>query len=175
MYANIPAGSGVTFEIWDDALPLNIDGQLGDQFFHMVRMEPYWEDIPEKRTQLYEWLDQADYIVLSSNRLYGSIPRLPSRFPMTTRYYEALFSGELGFEPLVSFTSRPQLLGIEINDDNADESFTVYDHPRVDIFRKRPDFSMDAVRATVRAVRSRTHRAGHASSGHRCAERPDAH
>ncbi|MFO7697538.1 MAG: DUF2298 domain-containing protein, partial [Anaerolineae bacterium] len=147
MYENIPAGSGVTFEMWDDALPLNIDGKIGDQFFHTVRMEPYWEDIPDKRTQFYEWLEQADYIVLSSNRLYGSIPRLVSRYPMTTRYYEALFSGELGFEPLVSFTSRPQLFGIEIVDDDADESFTVYDHPRVSIFRKRADFSMDTVRA----------------------------
>ncbi len=45
---------------------------------------------------------------------------------MTTRYYEALFSGELGYDPLITFTSRPKFLGIEINDDDSDESFTVY-------------------------------------------------
>jgi YYY domain-containing protein len=147
MYEHIPSGADVTFETWDDALPLNLDGKIADQVFSMVRMDPYWEDIPEKRTELYNWLAQADYIVLSSNRLYGSIPRLPSRYPMTTRYYEALFSGELGFEPIATFTSRPQLFGLEIVDDDADESFTVYDHPKVTVLRKQPDFSIDAVRS----------------------------
>ncbi len=147
MYEHIPPGSTVTFEVWDDPLPLNIDGKIGDQVFRTIRTEPYWEDIPEKRAMLYEWIEQADYIVLSSNRLYGSIPRLATRYPMTTRYYEALFSGELGFEAVITFTSRPQLFGIEIVDDDADESFTVYDHPKVSIFRKRADFDMDAVRA----------------------------
>ena len=61
---------------------------------------------------------------------------------MTTRYYEALFSGELGYERMPTFTSRPRLFGIEIDDDDADESFTVYDHPKVILFRKRADFSM---------------------------------
>jgi len=147
IYANIPPGSALTFEVWDDALPLNLDGRLADQTYTMVRTDPYWEDIPEKRTALVEWLDQADYIILSSNRLYGSIPRLPSRYPMTTRYYEALFSGELGYEMLASFTSRPQLFGIEIVDDDADESFTVYDHPRVTVFRKTAAYSTEAVQA----------------------------
>jgi YYY domain-containing protein len=147
IYEHIPAGSTISFEVWDDPLPLNIDGQVGDQRYDTERMELYWEDIPEKRTQLYESLERLDYIILSSNRLYGSIPRLPSRYPMTTRYYEALFSGELGFERVMTFTSRPQLFGIQLVDDDADESFTVYDHPKVLIFQKRADFSMDAVQA----------------------------
>ncbi len=146
IYQNIPAGASLSFELWDDPLPLNLDGYIGDQVYNTVRMDLYWEDIPEKREQLYEWLDQVDYIVLSSNRLYGSIPRLPSRYPMTTRYYEALFSGELGFDPLIEFTSRPQLFGIQIVDDEADETFTVYDHPKVLIFQKRADFDLERVR-----------------------------
>ena len=146
IYGHIPAGSSITFEVWDDPVPLNIDGHNASAEYNHVRMDLYWEDIPEKREQLYAQLEQAEYIALTSNRLYGSIPRLPTRYPMTTRFYEALFSGELGYERLITFTSRPRLLGLEINDDNSDESFTVYDHPKVDIFKKRADFSMDKVR-----------------------------
>ncbi|MBN1399383.1 MAG: glycosyltransferase family 39 protein, partial [Anaerolineae bacterium] len=147
IYANLPQGSTIAWEVWDDPLPLNVDGHNAGIEYRQLKMDLYWEDLPEKRQQLYDVLREAQYISLSSNRLYGSIPRLPTRYPMTTRYYEALFSGELGFEPLVTFTSRPTLFGIEIVDDNADESFTVYDHPKVIIFRKRADFDMEQVRA----------------------------
>jgi YYY domain-containing protein len=145
MYEHIPAGSGISFELWDDPVPLNVDGHNASAEYHHVKMDLYWEDIPEKQQQLYDALQQAEYIALTSNRLYGSIPRLPARYPMTTRYYEALFSGELGYDRLITFTSRPRLFGIEINDDDSDESFTVYDHPKVTIFKKRPDFSMEKV------------------------------
>ncbi|MEA3407038.1 MAG: DUF2298 domain-containing protein [Chloroflexota bacterium] len=146
MYRNLPRGASVSYEVWDDPLPLNIDGRLASSYFDQVKMDLYAEDTPEKREKLYDWIERADYIVLSSNRLYKSIPRLPMRYPMTTRYYEALFSGELGFERTATFTSRPKLFGIEIVDDNAEEAFTVYDHPKVIIFRKRADFSMVRVR-----------------------------
>jgi len=146
IYENIPPGSSISYEVWDDPLPLNLDGRAAGHVYEQVRMDLYWEDTPEKREALYEWLERLDYVVLSSNRLYGSIPRLPTRYPMTTRYYEALFSGELGFEHLITFTSRPSLLGFEIVDDNADETFTVYDHPKVIIFQKGDDFSMARVR-----------------------------
>ena len=145
IYENIPRGSTISFEEWDDPVPLNVDGRIGGAEYKFVKMALYWEDIPEKREQLYSWLEQTEYIALTSNRLYGSIPRLYMRYPMTTRYYEALFSGELGYEPLITFTSRPKLFGIEIMDDNAEESFTVYDHPKVIIFKKRPDFSLAKV------------------------------
>ncbi|MFO7919121.1 MAG: DUF2298 domain-containing protein [Anaerolineae bacterium] len=147
MYENLPQGSSVSYEVWDDPLPLNVDGRLASSHFDQVRMDLYAEDTPEKREALYDWLEATDYIVLSSNRLYESIPRLPMRYPMTTHYYEALFSGELGFERVATFTSRPRLFGIEIVDDNAEEAFTVYDHPKVIIFEKGSDFSMARARS----------------------------
>ena len=121
---------------------MRIDGK--DPFgglYGGVELQWYGEDTPEKRQQAVQWLDKVQYINLTSNRLYLSIPRLPLRFPMTTKYYEALFDGSLGFEPVATFTSRPQLFGIEINDDDAEESFTVYDHPKVIIFQKTPAYS----------------------------------
>lgn len=149
MLANIPPGSVIANEHWDDPLPLRVDGKdpWGGMYKNLQPASPdglmdwYNEDTPEKRTQAIQWLDAADYIVLSSNRLYGSIPRLPMRYPLTTKYYQWLFDGTLGFEKVAEFTSRPQLLGIEINDDNSEEAFTVYDHPKVLIFKKTPQYS----------------------------------
>lgn len=142
MYANLLPGTAITWEEWDDPLPLNIDGRSAGDVVNQIKTGPYGEDTPEKRIMLYGWLVQTDYILLSSNRLYESIPRLPLRYPMTTRYYQALFSGELGFDLVKTFTSRPNLLGLEIVDDYADETFTVYDHPKVLLFKKNANFSL---------------------------------
>ncbi len=159
IFDNIPPGSVLANEHWDDPLPVRISGR--DPFGGMYRTlssssdgEMHWydEDTPEKRTQAIQWLDDAQYIILSSNRLYGSIPRLPMRYPMTTKYYQWLFDGTLGFDRIATFTSRPQLFGIEINDDNAEEAFTVYDHPKVIIFKKSPRYSHSATVALFNSV-----------------------
>ncbi len=104
IYANVPAGSTVANEHWDWGLPLPVDGYnpFGGMY-KGIEMQNYNEDTPEKREQLYDWLDQADYIFLASNRLYASIPRLPTRYPLTIAYYQALFAGELGFELVADF------------------------------------------------------------------------
>lgn len=148
MYENIPSGSVIANEHWDDALPLRIDGKdpYGSFGYSGVTMEWYGEDRPEKLEQALDWLDQADYIVLSSNRLYDSIPRLPMRYPMTVNYYDALFDGRLGFERVAEFTSYPQLFGIEIPDQGAEEAFSVYDHPRVQIFEKAAAYDRSTAR-----------------------------
>lgn len=155
IYANIPPGSVIANEQWDDPLPVSRNGRIpfpsipggpGATYRSLAsssdgEMHWYDEDTPDKRVQAIRWLDDAQYIVLSSNRLYGSIPRLPMRYPMTTKYYQWLFDGTLGFDRIATFTSRPQLAGIQINDDNAEEAFTVYDHPKVIIFKKSPRYS----------------------------------
>jgi len=159
IFENVPHGSVIANEHWDDPLPLRIDGK--DPFGGMYRglksssdglMQWYAEDTFEKRAQAIQWLDEADYIVLSSNRLYKTIPRLPMRYPLTTKYYEWLFDGALGFENAATITSRPQLFGIEIADDDAEESFTVYDHPKVLIFKKTPRYSSENTRALFNSV-----------------------
>ena len=91
-------------------------------------------------------LNQSDYIVESSNRLYGSIPKLPWRYPVTIRYYDLLFANALGFTKVYDETVSPHLGPWQINDQHADESFTVYDHPRVTIFQKTRPMTVDELR-----------------------------
>ncbi len=132
------ASSSVATEgTWDDPLPLSLApyNVWGAQY-QGYELQIHWEDIDIKRERMKYVLDRADYLTISSNRFYDAMPRNPQRYPLTIAYYRALFSGELGFELVGDFTSRPNLGPIEFRDDSAEEAWTVYDHPRVFIFKK---------------------------------------
>ncbi|MEJ7838133.1 MAG: DUF2298 domain-containing protein, partial [Thermomicrobiales bacterium] len=143
MYDNIPPGSVITSEHWDDGLPLRIPGE--DQgLFVGVQLELYHADDELKLATMVNQLDRADYVITSSNRVYGSTERIPERYPMTIAYYDALFDGSLGFELIETFEHPPELLGITLDDEWAEESLTVYDHPKVMIFQKTEAWSPNA-------------------------------
>ena len=138
---------------WDDGLPLRMDGY--DAFGGIYgghNLELYWEDDEAKRERMLDILEQGDYILISSNRQYASIPRLPTRYPLTIAYYHALFSGELGFELAAEFESAPSLGSWQFSEQAAEEPFTVYDHPKVLIFRKTAEFSLERARQILGAV-----------------------
>jgi 4-amino-4-deoxy-L-arabinose transferase-like glycosyltransferase len=151
IYQHLPPGSTISCEYWDDCLPLGGSGP-----YNIVELKPYDQDLSS--------LSRIDYLVLSSNRLYGSIMTVPEKYPVSAKFYYDLFSGKLGFKPVTQFVSRPNLKipyirlciyppfinygkivqtinfcpqpGISFVDDYADESFTVYDHPKVIIFQR---------------------------------------
>lgn len=179
IYENIPAESVIANEHWDDMLPLSLpDYSVRYRWLSTSsdgRMQNYEDDTEWKRDQLYAWLDEADYIFLTSNRLYASIPRLRARYPLTTEYYRALFAGELGFELVADFNVYPRLGPIQFPDQEnpfplmkagyvyqpvqmalrlppAEEAFSVYDHPRVLIFRKTPSYSRKLVEEVLGRV-----------------------
>ena len=58
----------------------------------------------------------------------------PEKYPLTNNYFYLLFAGDLGYTLIYDHASRPSLFGIELPDELADESITVYDHPKVLIF-----------------------------------------
>jgi len=161
----------IMIESWDDPLPLwqgrDDLGCMVSQRFQFF--EAHDEDTQQKLNDLLDLLTSSDYLSLSSNRLYNALPRLPERFPLTTRYYELLFSEQLGFELVHYEETQPSLWGVTFADDTfsnpdlpvprliaaaprhglvlnlgrADESFTVYDHPKPLIFAKTKDLSRD--------------------------------
>ncbi len=143
IFSNVPAGSTIATEYWDFGLPLALPDEDVRQY-QTFPLDLYKTDSTEKLSKLIGQLNRTDYIVISSNRLFDSIPRMPWRYPMTTAYYEALFAGELGFERVAHFTSFPELFGVALDDRGAEESLTVYDHPEVLIFRKSAAWSDDA-------------------------------
>jgi len=141
--ANVPDGSTIANEYWDLGLPVGVPS-LAERTYDFEILHPYADENQGKLTGLIGTLQQTDYIVLSSDRLRETIPRMPWRYPMATRYYEALYSGELGFDQVAHFTSFPELFGIGIDDRSAEEALTVYDHPEVTIFRKSERWEVHA-------------------------------
>jgi len=166
IYARIPEQSVIAWESWDDPLPFS-RGTNTPGRYETPALPVFDPDSPAKWQKIADILTRADYLILSSNRGYGAMGRARARFPETYRYYQLLADGSLGFTPVAVFTSRPVLPvpgisvcisvpgfsygslagsllpcsgdGLMIMYDSADETFTVYDHPSVIIFRKTAD------------------------------------
>jgi YYY domain-containing protein len=151
IYANIPAGATLATEHWDDRLPLGLP-RSDPGSYKYVELALYDAETPAKRDKLLAALDQADYVILASRRLADSIPRLPERYPMATTYYRLLQSGQLGFERTARFQVQPRVGPLTIDDSRAQEDFTVYDHPLVEIWHKRPDYSRASVAQSLGSV-----------------------
>ncbi len=142
IYKNVPNKSVVTFEEWDDSLPLILpDYSLAN--FQTQSLFMYDFDTLEKWQKLNEKLSVVDFIFLTSNRAYGSTMKLPEKYPQTTHYYQTLFNDSGNFIKVAEFTSYPCFppFGSKplfcFNDDSAEEAFTVYDHPKVMIFKRK--------------------------------------
>jgi YYY domain-containing protein len=169
------SGLGVANEgEWDDGLPLRLDGYdaFGGLYPTDLNFNMYWDDNPEKLERFLRILDESDYIAISSNRQWGTLPRLPERFPMTTQYYRSLmgcpadmdivdcyriaepgmFQSELGYDLVQTFTSEPRLGPLRLNDQFAEEAFTVYDHPKVLVFKKNSGYNPQQVRDILGSV-----------------------
>ncbi len=121
---------------------------------------------PELKNDLRQWTENADYILIPSRRVFynhtcfrpssngafelhqsitgydsSHCARMRLYYPRLHRYYRELFSGSIGFEQIAQFTSYPRisLFGqtiIEFPDEDAEETWTVFDHPVVRVFRK---------------------------------------
>ncbi len=163
---------------WDDAVPYPVDGfspyseSGGGIYRGDLNFEMYWADNDVKLEQFETNLDLADYIFITSSRQWGTTTRVPERYPLTTFYYRNLlgcpegediewcysvaepgtFEGNLGFELVATFQSDPNLGPFKINDQASEEAFTVYDHPKVLIFKKTEAYDPIAVRTLLRSV-----------------------
>jgi hypothetical protein len=94
-----PSGALLAMETsWDDSLPLRLPGY--DPFggiYRMGNIELFEPDTAVKRDNIVDVLARADYLVISSNRGYDAMPRLPLRYPMTLKYYQTLFGCNVQF------------------------------------------------------------------------------
>lgn len=179
LYQKVPIGKALLIEQWDDALPTLIRFEGGDRRasdYTQIQFPIFNADDDAKRAELADALARSDVIILASQRGYASIGNLPSRYPMMNRYYEKLFDGELGFEPVFTARNDPERFGVFLRDDPsanlnfdnsrvnallasanrvlnlgyADESFSVYDHPQPIIFQKTRTLSETEIENALR-------------------------
>lgn len=102
----------------------------------------------EYREEVFSSLKAADYVVVDSRRVYANYSCyrfkndilekkkncvLNKQFPQIDRYYQTL---SRQFKLIKTFTNYPKLGPIVINDELAEETLSVFDHPTVRIFRK---------------------------------------
>ncbi|MCB8917817.1 MAG: glycosyltransferase family 39 protein [Ardenticatenaceae bacterium] len=168
IYAQVPAGALILSEQWDDALPTSlVDDELLRSRYEYRSAELTWlsgADAQDDRAKLeanLTLLAAADYVTLISNRVYGVVPRLPARYPLSSQYAQLLFDGRLGYEVVYVSGRFPSLGGFSLKPDSfgwpglvpprpvadylagvggvtpgrADESFTVYDQPLTMVLR----------------------------------------
>ena len=167
MYKNINNGSSIKNEYWDDPLPLPLSNK-NDFIYKNEQLSFYDQDTEEKWKKLNIKINESNYLIMSSNRLWASIPKVPLKYPITFQYYNDIFNEKLNFslaKKIVSYPGFPLPIekcfyfgptdypgskfnnwfeiddtcsypGVYFRDDISDESFTVYDHPQVLIFKK---------------------------------------
>lgn len=167
IYNNIESGAVIYSEQWDDPLPTTLrDAPEHQANRYITDKELTWLTYPDERDTL-EQLQQnlalvaeADYLIISSQRIYAVVPRQPDRYPLSSQFHPLLFSGQLGYEPVYTVARLPQFsrwvvqwdtfadTGVipptfvtsyldsfsGINLGRVDESFTVYDQPLPIIF-----------------------------------------
>ncbi len=150
IFAHLKPGTVLTYEQWDDALPVAITGHdpslypqasyIDAQGASEQGLDLYGDDTVAKAQMIATMLMQVGAITMPTDRLDKSIPRLPERYPLTIHYYHLLFSGQLGFHLGAEFQDRPSFLGITLNDSSADESYSVFDHPDARIYVRDSPF-----------------------------------
>jgi YYY domain-containing protein len=151
IFAHVAPGQRFANESWDDPVPLGEERHDPTAYAgpSLPLVDP---DSAKKAHDVVQALEGSDWVAVTSGRTYMNFTRIPAVFPMTIAYYRALFDGSLGFDRMADFTSYPSLGPLRFPDDRSEEQFTVYDHPRVLLFRKSPRFSPQKALALLLAA-----------------------
>lgn len=121
--------STIAVETWDETVPVRVDGRDAFGIYHGLEVKREWEDVPEKLAQIVQALQDSDYVTMSSNRAYGSMPRQPLRYPLTAEYYRLMFTGQLGFKLAAAIESYPALGPFAFPDQETTQDLGLWPDP----------------------------------------------
>lgn len=141
IYQNIPSGSVVlseTANVVDIPIVSPNSPPPGSYLLSPISFDFYHlDENPALFPKLIDNLQKADYIFVPSKRLFANNLRLPQKYPLAAKYHQLLFSGQLGFREIKVF--KPFL----INDEEAEETWSVFDHPVIRIYQKTVNYDKE--------------------------------
>lgn len=108
-------------------LPIDIKNSYQVKNFDFFTLDSQPQAADDLAYQLY----QADYILVPSRRVFKN--QKGDNFPISHRYYQSLFSGNLGFTLIKQF-SLPT--GLILDSELAEETWSVFDNPVIRIYKK---------------------------------------
>ncbi len=133
MNKNLPAGSVILSEGGNVVdLPvknLNLFKVSNFDFYSL-------EDSLKNKDRLEGLIDEADYILIPSRRVFANLHQ-EDAYPQTASYYQRLFTGELGFVKYKQFATlnvwEELLLGSDLT---SEETWTVFDRPTIRLYKR---------------------------------------
>lgn len=162
IYQHIPTGSTIlseTANVIDIPVQFTADTTIFKNY-NVTQFDFYNVDTDSLLQQkLPQEINSADYIIIPSRRVFMNhtcldkyevlsikneglrCEKLKKKYPILNNYYESLFEGKLGFKEVEHITAYPRLalFGktiIEFPDEQAEETWTVFDHPTIRIFKR---------------------------------------
>lgn len=127
-----------------------IDIPLYPQTHNVISFDFYHiDENSELVEKLIQHLESSEYIFIPSRRIFTNYTRFPNKYPLLNKYYENLFSGSLGFKKVAEINSYPSIGPFIFNDENAEETWTVFDHPVIRIYKKTTQLSNEQLRSLL--------------------------
>lgn len=138
IYKNIPSGSHILFDTGNvvdiPIVPPNRPNIPNLPSYQLISFDFYHlDENPQLYYQLIENLENSNYIIVPSRRIFANHLRFPDKYPQTAKYYQLLFSGKLGF---VQVAKIEPFYSKMFNDERAEETFSVFDHPTIRVYKK---------------------------------------
>ncbi len=140
IYKNIPNNSYILFETANVVdVPINNETMEQLNTYNTISFNFYdLDESLELQSELKNHIEKADYIFIPSRRIFANHKK--DKYPVLNKYYEDLYSGKLGFEKVAEFESFPKIKFLIFPDEEAEETWTVFDHPVIRIYKKIKPF-----------------------------------
>ena len=132
---NIPNTSNLLREEWNNIIRYDKE-PLAQKNLLVDSINFYTLPDKNKIDTIIEKILANDYIILDSPKVRNTMRRLSDRYPYSSAFYDLLENGALGFIKIAEFNSYPRIGATALNDENAEETFTIFDHPTVRIYKK---------------------------------------